>query len=172
MGPGFIPMAAGQRYGRLTLVRDRRPGDRSMPVRCECGSELAVSTGNLRSGNTQSCGCIKLERIASLKARHGLAGSRIYNIWCDMVARCTRPTHPRYVDYGGRGITVCERWLDFVNFYTDMGHRPAGRSLDRRNNDCGYSPENCRWATASEQNSNRRRASARVIRKAEEGVAA
>jgi len=88
--------------------------------------------------------------------RHGMAGTRIYNIWADMVARCNRKTHMRYSDYGGRGITVCERWLIFDNFFADMGERPRGHSLDRRDNDAGYSPENCRWATFKEQRANRR----------------
>lgn len=87
---------------------------------------------------------------------HGMAGTRIYHIWADMVARCSRPTHGRYTDFGGRGIKVCERWREFVNFYADMGDRPDGRSLDRINNDEGYSPDNCRWATFRQQRHNRR----------------
>lgn len=85
-----------------------------------------------------------------------MVGTKIYYIWGDMVARCTRPTHARYADYGGRGITVCDRWRDFANFYADMGNRPEGRSLDRIDNSAGYSLDNCRWATAAEQVANRR----------------
>jgi hypothetical protein len=86
-----------------------------------------------------------------------MAGTKIYMIWSEMIARCNRPTHKRYSDYGGRGITVCDRWRDFTAFYEDMGDRPHGRSLDRIDNDKGYSPENCQWATAIEQRANRRK---------------
>jgi len=82
----------------------------------------------------------------------------IYGVWKNMKQRCTNPNNPRYVDYGGRGITVCKRWLSFENFYADMGDRPKGMSLDRRNNDRGYSPSNCQWASTSAQNINSRRA--------------
>jgi hypothetical protein len=87
---------------------------------------------------------------------HGMCGTKIYYIWADMLYRCTKAKHARYADYGGRGITVCERWHEFANFFADMGERPEGRSLDRRDNDAGYSPENCRWATPAEQSENRR----------------
>ncbi|WP_433460733.1 hypothetical protein [Micromonospora sp. CA-248212] len=82
--------------------------------------------------------------------------TKIYRIWQDMVRRCTYPNHARFADYGGRGITVCERWMTFESFFADMGERPRGRSLDRQDNDAGYSPENCRWATPQEQRQNRR----------------
>jgi len=100
-----------------------------------------------------------------------MGGTKIYDIWSDMIGRCTRPTHARYADYGGRGITVCERWRDFVNFYADMGDRPPGRSLDRENNDKGYSPDNCQWATAVEQRANRRAQRPRKPVQAEEKAA-
>lgn len=89
--------------------------------------------------------------------RGGKSKHPLYNSYHEMVARCTRPTHPRYADYGGRGITVCERWRsDFWAFVSDMGERPPGYSLDRIDNDAGYSPGNCRWATPAEQRANRR----------------
>lgn len=89
--------------------------------------------------------------------RGGKTKHPLYDIYMDMLGRCRRPTHQRYADYGGRGITVCERWrADFWSFVADMGERPPGRSLDRTDNDKGYSPDNCRWATAKEQRANRR----------------
>jgi hypothetical protein len=89
-------------------------------------------------------------------SRHGMSGTREYRIWAGMIQRCTNPNSMSYDDYGGRGITVCQDWLRFENFYRDMGDAPFKRSLDRINNDLGYYPDNCRWSTATVQASNRR----------------
>lgn len=119
------------------------------------GSILLFSYGfvkyiipQLSYGSTKSCGC--------LVKKHEQSHSKVYRIWDSMVRRCHTPTHAAFKDYGGRGITVCERWRDFINFYADMGDPPKGMSLDRKRNDEGYEPSNCRWATRKEQNRNTR----------------
>ena len=142
---------AGRHYGRLLVldVVESRPSGRYWKVQCECGQLKWVSANNLRSGSITSCGCGR-------HRTHGQYEHEMYSVWQGMLGRCNSPTHRSFHSYGGRGIKVCKRWLDFANFLKDMEPRPEGTSLERKKNHLGYSPGNCHWATAKEQGRNRR----------------
>lgn len=149
----------GKRFGRLLVVsfdRHSSSGHDFWLCRCDCGNEKVIQAGSLWRGHTRSCGCITKERMRIKQFRHGWHGTSTYNIWCSMRERCGNPKHQAYAGYGGRGITVCERWQSFENFLSDMGERPYGLSLERRENNQGYSKDNCVWATRKQQSSNRR----------------
>ncbi|MFJ3274141.1 hypothetical protein [Streptomyces sp. NPDC086776] len=128
--------------------------EKYVQCRCDCRTEHSVRFKEW--GRAQSCGCLARELSAQRLWRHGRKGTSIYATWAQMIQRCTNPAHKQWADYGGRGITVCERWRDFANFLTDMGERPAGLTLDRIDNNRGYEPDNCRWTDVSTQNFNRR----------------
>jgi hypothetical protein len=156
-GINFIDLT-GQRYGRLAVISFANSNGRTVRwhCKCDCGAERIVSTTSLRSGTSQSCGCYARERTSETSFVHGMSNTKIYRLWRSMHERCYDPKNNSYRYYGAKGITVCERWHQFENFYADMGERPADMSLDRIKSTKEYSKENCRWATLKDQARNRR----------------
>lgn len=155
-------------FGRWTVIGPASPAmfaGKATPrvmCRCQCGTERPVLLSNLKSRKSKSCGCYRSKRTAETKVRHGHARkgrtTPEFICWQAMIGRCTRPNHVSYRNYGGRGITVCERWLTFEEFLSDMGYRPSSlHSLDRIDVDGDYEPANCRWATRKVQRANQRR---------------
>lgn len=127
-----------------------------MHVRCECGSSKDVLLTSLKSGTTQSCGCLNKERALAANTTHGMSKTPEYKIWEGIKMRCN-PTTSKSSNYGRRGITISEEWSSFEKFYEDMGPRPSKLySIERLNNDKGYSKENCVWATRRQQQNNKR----------------
>lgn len=153
---------AGHVFGRLTAVEDvgkNKHGKRLWKCKCQCGTSVDVPAGNLQSGNTKSCGCFQKENTSAYSKTHGFRGSKLYHVYSGMVDRCTRENHKSYAYYGGRGIFVCQEWLEdrsrFFEWAMANGYK-EGLTLDRVENDGPYAPDNCRWVDRFAQCSNTR----------------
>lgn len=147
----------GQRFGRLRPIKEA-PRDAAGHIKweclCDCGNTTIVGGGDLRRKHhsTKSCGCLIVERNKELSTTHGKTRSKTWKSWNSMNSRCNNPHVKGYQYWGGRGVSICERWRSFENFLADMGERLPGTSLDRwPNKDGNYEPNNCRWATCKQQ---------------------
>lgn len=163
-GNRFIDLA-GQKFARLAVVRvhgKAARGSITWECQCDCGKAVVVIGSHLRSGNTKSCGCLNVEGIIARSTTHGHSRKgRItseFHTWASMIKRCSNPAADDYQRYGGRGISVCERWANsFETFLSDMGPKLSPKhSIDRINNNGNYEPGNCRWLTEKDQQRNRR----------------
>ena len=152
----------GKRFGRLVVISEaptRASYNRYFICQCDCGNQKEIFYGSLYKGATQSCGCIWRETVLPMSTRktHGMTRSREYRSWEAMKSRCSNPKASHYRHYGGRGISVCELWQNsFENFYADMGPRPKGKTLERKDVNENYTPKNCEWADYVTQRRNQR----------------
>jgi len=146
-----LEIKQGDRYGRLRIVKEieQKNKHRYIECECDCGNKTITTLNHLRRGLVKSCKCNVII--------HGQSKSKTYVSWRMMKQRCLNPNNRDYKDYGGRGITVCDRWMKFENFFADMGERPEGTTLDRIDVNGNYEPNNCRWATSDIQASNKRK---------------
>lgn len=148
----------GDTFGNWTFLKQLH-NSRGL-FRCACGTEAERHKHHIFRGLSRSCGCLSKLLVSQANTKHGQCrtGKRTaaWRAWSSMKSRCLNPDDTSFPDYGGRGITVCKRWLDFSNFLSDMGECPTGLQIDRRDNGGNYDPQNCRWSTRKEQGQNKR----------------
>lgn len=149
----------GMRFGRLTVVSKTRSksGRVAWKCKCDCGNESIPLTTDLIKNRIQSCGCYHKDRTSEIFKKHGQYKTRLYRIWGNMIQRCSNPKNDNYHLYGAKGVSVCDEWKDFASFckWAIENGYADNLSIDRKENDKGYSPDNCRWATPQEQTDNR-----------------
>lgn len=153
-----IPLE-GKVFGKWTVLsRDMsKPRRTHYLCRCECGNVRVIASQSLRNGESRSCGCLRAAVMRERQTKHGQYATPTYRSWRAMLARCSDQSHKQFKDYGGRGIAVADLWKSsFQTFLDDMGERPPGTTLDRIETNGNYEPGNCRWATRTEQNRNKR----------------
>jgi hypothetical protein len=150
----------GETFGRWTILSSYLEGARSKAVcRCSCGTEKTLHLSAVVHGGTFSCGCYRSENTTEQSTKHGRCGSPEYIVWLGMKARCCNPNASNFRFYGARGVSICERWLAFENFISDMGEKPSpDHTIDRINPFGDYEPSNCRWVTWDVQVANKRSA--------------
>ena len=146
----------GSVFGRIKVLEENKERNKNGHITykclCECGNKKDILGSSLRSGLTQSCGCLQKEKVKT----HGMDGTKSYRSWVSMKSRCYNANNQRYFRYGERGIKVCDRWLhSFSNFLNDMGNPKSGQSIERLDNDGDYEPNNCIWASPKQQARNR-----------------
>lgn len=149
----------GQKFGRLFVIQrsENRNRRATWLCICECGNKTVVRSDSLRCHYTESCGCLQRGINTERCTTHGESESLTYRTWKAMKQRCENPKNERHKYYGGRGITICERWNKFENFLEDMGKKPSPKhSIERMDVNGNYEPDNCKWATVETQSKNRR----------------
>jgi len=154
---GWNSMKIGDVFGRLTVTNMDIQRKRYVSVVCECGNEKEVRMDHLIKGETKSCGCYLREVLIKRNSKHLMSNTSEYKTWRSMIHRCNNEKDKRFIDYGGRGISVCKRWEKFESFLSDMGMKPfVGAQIDRINNNCGYYKSNCKWSSRKENQRNMR----------------
>lgn len=149
------PIESGRRFGRLVVIEQAgsRGGKRLYRCVCDCGNEVDVQGVNLKTENTQSCGCLRADRSVLASRTHGLRQHPLYTAWANTRQRCTNPNNPSWKNYGGRGITICDEWDEFTSYLDYVKSLPGydtGMDLDRIDNDGNYEPGNVQWLTRAQ----------------------
>jgi len=153
-----MSISVGEKFGMLTVISlgDLKGRNRYWNCLCECGNEKSICYSSLSRGKTKSCGCLNAKLASGRRLTHGKSKYPVYNVWINMKARCLNSENPSFKNYGGRGIKICDRWMKFENFLSDMGEPLGQLEIDRIDNDGGYSKDNCKWSTIKQQSENRR----------------